>query len=228
MTQAAPQSVLEIPLLELVSQAKAMPSLHQRVPKWKTAITSVDQSHRCYWCGKASQELQPDHIIALGCGGTNASANVVVACQSCARRKGAHDALAWCQGDPAKLKRRLAALSSGLCHPLVEPIRDRGTVHKHLAKRWGQERFAIHWAAGTLLWPCVSPPPGHVLAALRAMGGRLHDVGRWKALTLAQRHRDALDMLVSCNALVRTLDGYEGPVVLPDAAAVVRFQAKAP
>lgn len=225
MTSTSAPQELELPLTEWVNRAQGMPNLIKRVPKWQTQITSVNQGHACYWCGQSGLTLGPDHIIAPGCGGTNATANVVVSCKTCARRKGAHDALAWCNGQPEKLKRRLAALESGLCHPLVEPIRDKGTVRKHLERRWAHERFTVYLGASHLLWPCVSPVPAHVLVVLRSMGATVQDVGRWKAATLSTRLGEALDMLVSCNALVRALDGTDGPLLLQSGRAVCRFQA---
>lgn len=219
-TTAAPE--IETLLLDLVSRAQALPKLHTRLRSWKARITSVDQGHACYWCNATGVPLVPDHIISPSCGGSNASANVVMACMSCERRKGTHDSLAWCQTD-AKRQRRMDALASSLNHPLVQPIRHRATVHKHLAKRWTHERFTVYQSGPHLCWPNLSPPPGHIIAALRSMGARVDPAGRWTVVTLHGRTSDALAMLLDCNALLRGLDSY-GPQVLPDAAAVVRYQ----
>ena len=98
-------------------------------------------------------------------------------------------------------------------------------MRKHLAKRWEHERFTVYLGGTHLLWPCVSPVPAHIVVALRSMGATVHDVGRWKAATLSLRLGEALDMLVSCNALVRVLDGSDRPLLLQDELAVCRFQA---
>lgn len=214
----------EDPRLLWVTRAQSSPSLRKAVPKWKTKITSIDQAGACYWCGKSGLALVPDHIISPACGGTNASANVVMACKSCDRRKGKHDALAWCQGSLEKLERRRAALGEALCHALAEPIRDRQTVWKHLHRRWEHQRFTVFFGGGHLLWPRNAPPPAHVVVALRGMGAVVGDVGRWICVTLHGRMPEALAMLVSVNALVRSLDD-GGPAVHPSAAAVVRLHA---
>ncbi|WP_448228873.1 HNH endonuclease [Pseudoxanthomonas mexicana] len=224
MTLNDPVAETEDPRLEWISRAQSMPNLRKSVPKWKTKITTIDQAGLCYWCGKSGLVLVPDHIIGPASGGTIASANVVMACKSCDRRKGKHDALAWCLGSVEKLERRRKALAEALCHPLGETIKDRQTVWKHLHRRWEHQRFTVFLGGGHLLWPRNAPPPAHVVVALRGMGAVVGDVGRWTCATLSERMPEALAMLVSVNALVRSV-GHGGPAVHPSAAAVVRLHA---
>ena len=42
----------------------------------------------CQYCGQHASEGEPDHILALGRGGTDALHNLVWACRTCNRQKG--------------------------------------------------------------------------------------------------------------------------------------------
>ena len=48
------------------------------------------QKGRCYWCQrKVGAEFDVDHVTPLSKGGSNGPENIVIACPSCNRRKGA-------------------------------------------------------------------------------------------------------------------------------------------
>jgi 5-methylcytosine-specific restriction endonuclease McrA len=51
--------------------------------------------NRCYYCHKVTEQLEPDHRIALAAGGSNQPANIVPACKTCNRSKGAKTLEAW-------------------------------------------------------------------------------------------------------------------------------------
>lgn len=215
----------DIDVAELVRQAKAVPSLGRPVPSWQTRMAAVDQGHTCYWCNKTGDALLPGHIINPSCGGTNAAANVIVVCPSCRKRQGRADPLAWCVGSSAKLERRRQALAASLNHPLVQPVRARSAVVRHLDLRWEHPRFMVVLGRTAVLWPIRQPIPAHVAVALRAMGSGLSLDGQWRSVRLGSSAGEATTMLVECNALVRTLDPSNAPMILQDRAAVLRHQA---
>jgi 5-methylcytosine-specific restriction endonuclease McrA len=45
--------------------------------------------HRCAYCGKETEQLTPDHVVPLSQGGANSLSNIVPACETCNKQKGA-------------------------------------------------------------------------------------------------------------------------------------------
>lgn len=215
----------DVDIADLVERAKALPSLKRRVPTWQLRMASVDQGNVCYWCDATDVALMASHIISPHCGGTNASANVVAACQACIRRKGTADPLAWCQGSSVKLDRRRQALAASPNHPVIESVRSRSAVMRHLERRWEQPRFMVILTEGVVLWPKRHPIPSHVVVAVRGMGGVVEDIGGWRCADLRDRAAPAVGMLVGSNALLRLLPPCGGPALLANRAAVLRHQA---
>ena len=53
----------------------------------------------CQYCGAQPDNLDVDHIIPKSRGGDNSADNLVAACQSCNRSKGARTPVEWMEAD---------------------------------------------------------------------------------------------------------------------------------
>jgi 5-methylcytosine-specific restriction endonuclease McrA len=69
--------------------------------EWKQIL--ADWNYTCAYCGKGLNELQQEHFIPLSKGGVFAKGNIVPACPTCNRKKGAKDPLEWIAGLPNAL-----------------------------------------------------------------------------------------------------------------------------
>lgn len=194
---------------QVIDAARNAKSLNKRLPAWALAIATHDQAGRCFWCSKPDLVLVADRLVRCEAGGTNAPANVVAVCLDCRCKVGTGDPLAWCKVALAKQERRRQALDLGLCHPVPEALRDRGTKLKRLRARWEHPRFTafLHrgWHASTLVWPAKAMPPPHLVALLRSVG-LVERHGQWWAAVVPADKADALlALLVEHNALLRTV-----------------------
>lgn len=68
----------------------------------------------CIYCGKEHVPLQIEHIVARANGGSSRVSNLVMACESCNRKKGKQHVEVFLQGKPAVLKKVLAQLKKSL------------------------------------------------------------------------------------------------------------------
>lgn len=195
---------------QVINAARNAKSLNKRLPPWLLSIATHDQAGRCFWCSKPGLALVADRLVRCEAGGTNAPANVVAVCLDCRSKVGTADPLAWCARDLAKQERRARALDVALCHPVSEPLKDRGTKLKRLRARWEHPRFTafLHrgWHASTLVWPAKAMPPPHLMALLRASGSVERHGQWWAAVVPADKADTALAVLVEHNALLRTVE----------------------
>lgn len=57
----------------------------------------IAQPKVCHWCGIKCERCEIDHIIPLSKGGKHERHNLVIACPTCNRRKGARDPIEFAQ-----------------------------------------------------------------------------------------------------------------------------------
>lgn len=55
--------------------------------KWLKNLVLDAQGHRCLGCNKRLDDVEYDHVVPLGLGGSNAPDNWAALCQVCHRRK---------------------------------------------------------------------------------------------------------------------------------------------
>lgn len=105
-----------IPIDELKRYAAAMNTRAKaaRRPGTLTAETLrgviLDSGGHCRWCGMSlvGRDFEIDHIMPLRRGGDNVTANLVLACAECNRRKGEKSPLMFAQEQSARgIKTRL-------------------------------------------------------------------------------------------------------------------------
>lgn len=194
---------------QVIEAARHAKSLNKRLPYWLLSIATHDQAGRCFWCSNPAPVLVADRMVRCEAGGTNAPSNVIAVCSACRSKVGTADPMAWCVRAPAKQERRCQALDLALCHPVSEPLKDRGTKLKRLRARWEHPRFTafLHrgWRDATLVWPAKAMPPSHLGALLRSVGLVERHGKWWAAVVPADKADSALAVLVEHNGLLRTV-----------------------
>lgn len=60
-----------------------------------TAVKRAAADRSCFYCGRSGEPLEYDHVLCVSAGGEDKIDNIVAACRTCNRRKGASDLVAF-------------------------------------------------------------------------------------------------------------------------------------
>ena len=76
---------------------------HRQHTQEEWEAKKIQYNNRCFYCGKPSNKLTKDHVLAVTQGGTDEIDNVVPACWSCNYKKRARDIAEFKNGAMLKL-----------------------------------------------------------------------------------------------------------------------------
>lgn len=73
--------------MKVASRAPPRRECRMKPTKWLKTLVLDAQHHRCLGCGKSVDDVEYDHIVPLGLGGSNAPDNWAALCPACHRKK---------------------------------------------------------------------------------------------------------------------------------------------